>query len=372
MAEAIEGELIEVQTNLAELVSAEVDCQIATAHRFPRVITTFKRKATELATLNEETAGSMFYSLPARGDSRKPIVGPSVRMAEVVAACWGNLRSNARIVSIEERFVTAQGVCIDLESNNAVAYESKRTIWSPAKDGKPARRYSESMIQTTCNAACAIAFREAVFKVVPRSMFMDIYEAARETSIGKGVPIATQRQKAIEHFAKLGATEAQVLAVLGKRGRDDIDVDDLINLRGLASAIKEQDITIEEAMRPPGEPEATPGLQRAAPLTPNGAKPTKGAKKSPDAPDADPGAQESTVSQPVEGGKETAPAGENPDSEPIPVRDEINGWLAQKRTIAEIDALAITLKQQYPQLAAMIDQVANHRKSKIDKQGTLV
>lgn len=241
--ETIEGELIEVKhSSVAELNRADIDCQIATAHAYPRSIKEFKRKAMELATLDEDTAGSMFYVLPRAG---KKIEGPSVRLAEVVGSAFGNLRYSSRVVSVDHEFITAQGMCHDLEGNNAASIEIKRRITD-----KNGRRYNADMIQTTGNAACAIALREAIFKIVPRALFKDVYEKARLTSVGKNKPMVTARRDCIDWFKKAGASEAEVLAFLGRTGVDDITMDDLIQLRGLSTAIRDGDTTIESALRP--------------------------------------------------------------------------------------------------------------------------
>ena len=68
---------------LSVLSRAEIDVQITTAKRYPRSVTAFRREAEEMATLDEETAGSMFYVLPRAG---KNIEGPSVRLAEIVGS----------------------------------------------------------------------------------------------------------------------------------------------------------------------------------------------------------------------------------------------------------------------------------------------
>lgn len=241
--ETVEGELIEVHhSSVAELNRAEIDVQIATAHAYPRSIKEFKRKATELATLDEDTAGSMFYVLPRDG---KRIEGPSVRLAEVVGSAYGNLRYSARIVKEEREFITAQGMCHDLESNNAACVEIRRRITK-----KNGQRYNADMIQTTGNAACSIALREAIFKVVPRALFKDVYEKARLTSVGKNKPIATMRQDCLEWFRKAGAKDADVFAFIGRAGIDDVTLDDLIQLRGLCTAIRDGEITIDDALKP--------------------------------------------------------------------------------------------------------------------------
>src|SRR5688500_14733606 len=80
---------------LAALNRSEIDMQISTAKKYPRSVTRFKRDVESLACLDEETAATMFYSLPRGG---KNIIGPSVRFAEVVASSWGNIRSGARVI----------------------------------------------------------------------------------------------------------------------------------------------------------------------------------------------------------------------------------------------------------------------------------
>ena len=246
---AIDGALA-----LATLNRSEIDMQITTAKKYPRSITTVNRQAMELATLDEETAGTMFYALPRGG---KKIEGPSIRLAEVIGSCWGNLRYGSRVVAIdppgrkgEPQFVTAQGMCHDLEKNVAIAWETKRRI-----TGKDGQRFNEDMIQVTGAAACAIALREAIFKVVPRALIKPIYEAAKLTSIGKAESIGEKRAKMLAHFAKMGVDEEHVLTAVEVKGVDDIGIDELITLRGIATAVKDGDTTVDEAFNPrPAEP----------------------------------------------------------------------------------------------------------------------
>src|SRR4030095_13145064 len=75
--------------NAIEAISrAEIDVQIATAKRYPRVLTQVKQDMLEMATIDEETAAACFYSVP-RGS--KNIVGPSIRLAEIAFSCYGNV-----------------------------------------------------------------------------------------------------------------------------------------------------------------------------------------------------------------------------------------------------------------------------------------
>lgn len=233
--------MIEGATGMLALNRAEIDIQIATAKRYPRSVMAFKHQALEGATLDEETAGTMFYALPRDG---KMIEGPSVRLAEVVGSAWGNLRYGARIVDVSDRFVTAQGAAFDLEKNIACTVEVKRRITD-----RKGRRFTEDMVTVTQNAACSIALRQAIFKVVPFAYVKGIYDSARETAIGKALSMEQRRQRAIEWFGKLGIKPEKLLKLLGRKGFEDVSVDDLVKLRGITTALQDGEMTLETLLQ---------------------------------------------------------------------------------------------------------------------------
>jgi hypothetical protein len=217
---------------------AEIDVQIRTAHEFPRDVKKALAKATELSTLSQETAAECFYSLPRAG---KTLMGPSVRLAEIIASTWGNLRVAVRVQDIGEREVTVCGICHDLESNVAIACEVKRRITT--KDGK---RFNDDMILTTANAASAVAFRNSVFKVVPKAVWHGVYDKALAASKQTQRPIAERRKLALGYFATLGVDTAKVLKTLGRAKVEDITADDLQTLTGYRNAIQEETSTAAE------------------------------------------------------------------------------------------------------------------------------
>lgn len=235
-----EMEIIESSVALQALNSSEIDIQVTTAHKFPRSIKAFKHKALEQATIDEATAQSMFYALPRSG---KLIEGPSVRLAEIVASSWGNLRAESQVISIDDKFITAMGTCMDLESNYAVRVQVKSRITT--KNGK---KYNDDMIQVAGMAACSKAYRNAVFKVVPIAHVNSILEAAKKTAIGTEKTLSQRRDLAIDWFKKNGAEEKQVLNMLGRNGVEEITLDDLATLRGVITAIKDGDTTLKTAL----------------------------------------------------------------------------------------------------------------------------
>lgn len=248
------SEEVETVNGVVELTSADrvetamLDVQIMTAKRFPRSVVQFKKECEALATIDQETAASMYYRLKRRsggsdGD-QKNIEGPSVRLAEIVANTWTNLHVGARQMEVSktDRVARSQSVAWDLERNVRVGVEVSRRII-----GKNGNQYSEDMIGVTQAAALSIAFRNSVFKVVPFAYVKDIFEKCKEVSIGKGLTMAQRREIALKGYALHKVTEAQLLEYLDRKGWDDVTVDDFIELRGLLTAIKDGDTTAKEA-----------------------------------------------------------------------------------------------------------------------------
>jgi hypothetical protein len=248
--EVIERELPQqIDTGVLAVISkAEIDVQIATAHRFPRSVRAFRDEAFSMVTLTEAVAEECIYALPRDG---KTIEGPSARFAEVIASAWGNSRAGARVVDDSGEFVTAQGVFHDLQKNVAITYEVKRRITD-----KKGRRYNADMIGVTANAACSIALRNAILKGVPKAFWADVYEAARKTIMGDFQTLANRRASALAAFQKFGVKAEQIYANLGVAGEEDITLEHVVTMRGMLTALKEGDSTPEQ-MFPTAQPEVT-------------------------------------------------------------------------------------------------------------------
>jgi hypothetical protein len=228
------------------ITKAEIDVQIATAKAYPRSITKFIRKVLSMATISEDVAESCHYALPRGG---KFVEGPSVRLAEIVAACYGNLRTGARIVFTDEKKTVAQGVAHDLEENYFNSQEVERSIlqhvWeNDPKTGKPRKTgrmktMTEDMIVVTGRAACSIAIRNAIFKVVPMALLKDVEEKIKEVAKGTAETLPARRTKRVEYLHSLGVKDPQICTALGVKEINDIDLDKLQILQGMLNALKE-------------------------------------------------------------------------------------------------------------------------------------
>lgn len=237
-------EVIEIkQADVLQAINkSEIDIQVSTAKQYPRNIPDVLNKISTYATMDTETAADCFYVLRRSGSGGSATVeGLSVRMAEIIAGAWGNLRVQTRIVGNDGRTITAQGICHDLETNVAVSVEVKRRITD-----KYGKTYSEDMQVVTGNAASAIAFRNAVLKVVPKAVTKRVIEGVKQVALGQSLDLETSRQKMLEYFGKLGVTKDMILDYLNLKKVEEIDKEAVFELRATANAIKEGTTTVQE------------------------------------------------------------------------------------------------------------------------------
>lgn len=230
------------ETALYLLTKAEIDTQIATAKAFPRSLTHFTQKAMSMVMLSEDIAASCTYVLPRGGNK---LEGPSVRLAEIIAASYGNNQYGGRVIAKDNEKLTAQGVFIDLENNVKVTVEVERRITD--KNGKP---YNQDMQIMAGNAAIAIALRNAIYKGIPAAIVAPIWDKAKEVARGTAETLAARRDKAVAYFKSLNVTEKQILEVLNIKKIGDIDLDKLEILTGMKAAIKNGESTVKDLFEP--------------------------------------------------------------------------------------------------------------------------
>lgn len=229
---------------LVDLERASIDIQIATAHQFPRSLAKFKENALALVTLDEETAASCLYRRPVgnRNEQETYAEGMSIRMAEIVAGCYGNLRVGTRTLESTPRYVVVQGVAHDLETNYLSTAECKEA--TVKRDGKP---YDERMRVVIEKAAAAKARRDAIFNVVPRASAKFLEVAAKNLLFGNASSITKWRTRIAAWVKTLGIDAQRVWNALSIEGADDLKQSEIETLIGIQNALKSGDTTLDEA-----------------------------------------------------------------------------------------------------------------------------
>jgi len=256
-----DGEIITAPTSSEQmslaigLTKAEIDQQIATAKLYPRLVSRVTQNILSLVTIDEHSAEECSYALPRGG---KPIVGPSIRLAEIIAGQWGNCRVGARVVHVDrvEKFVEAEGIFHDLETNTATTARVRRRI-----SNKNGGLLTDDMIIVTGNAACSIAKRNAILGGVPKAVWRKAYDEAEKVVKGDVKTLAERRENIFKAFAAFGVKPEQIFASLGIAGEDDITLEHIPTLTGMRSALKSGEATVEEMFvgqsKPDGEKKST-------------------------------------------------------------------------------------------------------------------
>lgn len=221
---------------------AEYDIQIATAKKYPRSLARVKENALAIITMDKATAEQCRYALPRDG---KTVSGPSVHLARIIVQQYGNIRVDARVKQITDRQIISEAVCFDLETNYAVKVEVRRSIIG--RKG----RFNDDMITMTGNAANSIAFRNAVFSVIPKGITDVCYNTAMHMITGDlsdEAKLIKRRNEIIEKMkSTYNITEEQILSSIGLRSIGQVKAEQIADLISIGQAIKDGDTTVEMA-----------------------------------------------------------------------------------------------------------------------------
>lgn len=238
-------------TMVAILNRSELDQMVVTARAQPRSIQRALDATKRIACLDLQTATECGYALPRGRDDQsgqaKVITGPSIRLAEIVAICWGNDQAASRVTEVnrKEGYVEAEGIFIDFENNFRTISRVRRSI-----KGKGGRVFNDDMINVTSNAASAIAYRNAVFKGVPKPIWARAYEATQAIVRGDEKTLGGRRIDLLKAYRdNLKIPPEQVYAILSVKGEQDIGLDQLVVAAGFYAALKNNEVTVEDLVR---------------------------------------------------------------------------------------------------------------------------
>lgn len=242
-----------VKSEADRFLQSNLAIQVELAKKYPRSVTKSLATAEEILLLDPETARTSFYVLSFY-DPKNPVIGPSIRMAEVLGNSWKNLRFGSQPGEYLEKEVTAMGYCLDIENN--AAYMSMAT--RPIVDKLGRRFQKEQLIQNAMRAAMAIAERNAILKVIPRPYAMRIMRKAMEM-IEKGQGgYAAARDKMLAAYERMGVPAKALFEWLEIGGVDDMDAEILTTLRGYYNAIQDGAASVDDILNPAPRPTATP------------------------------------------------------------------------------------------------------------------
>lgn len=212
---------------------AEAQGKLVIAKRFPRDEVAAFAKAME-ACQRPAMAEKAFYSFPRSGQK---VEGPTIRFAEELARCWGNIDYGIKELSQDDGKSEMQAYAWDLETNA----QSVQNFTNPHQRevGKKMQTLTSQRDIYENNANMATRrLRSRILAILP-SWFVEecIVECKRTIAGNNDTPLIDRVKKMVLQFAKLGVTQEQIEARL-KRKVDTMTIDDFTDYIGIYNAIK--------------------------------------------------------------------------------------------------------------------------------------
>lgn len=220
---------------------AEAQGKLVIAKRFPRNEVEAYAKAME-ACQRPSMAQKAFYSFPRGGQT---VEGPTIRFAEELARCWGNIDYGIKELSQDDGKSEMQAYAWDLETNA----QSVQNFTNPHQ-----REQGKKMVTLTSqrdiyenNANMATRrLRSRILAILPSWFVEDAIEECKKTLAGRNdTPLIDRVKKMVVAFAKMGVTQEQIEKRLKKK-IETMNAEDFVEYTGIYNAIKQGESKIAE------------------------------------------------------------------------------------------------------------------------------
>ena len=220
----------------SERAIAEAQGKLVLARRFPR------DRAAAFAAIMEACdrpgfADDALYSFDRGGST---VSGGSIRLAEEVARCWGNIEYGLRELSRRETESEMEAYAWDLETITITSQKFTVRHLRDRSSGTPVKLTQERDIYEIGANLGARRLRERIFALIPADVKRAAEQRCRDI-----VAAQTNGPALIKAFAELGVSIDMLDRRLG-RPAESLLPDDLVDLRGIYKSIKSEGGKVEE------------------------------------------------------------------------------------------------------------------------------
>jgi hypothetical protein len=220
---------------------AEAQGKLVIAKRFPRdEIDAFAKVMT--ACQRKSLAEKAFYSYPRGGET---VQGPTIRFAEELARCWGNLDYGIKELSQGNGNSEMQAYCWDLETNTM----SVQNFTNPHRKevGKAIKELTSlrDIYENNANMA-ARRLRARILAVLPSDLVDEAIKECRKTLTGNNeTPLIDRVKSMTVAFGKIGVTQEMIEGRL-KRKIETMTAEDFADYIGIYNSLKENNSKISD------------------------------------------------------------------------------------------------------------------------------
>lgn len=257
----------------SERAVAEAQGRLLIAKRFPRDEAAAFARAME-ACRRPSLAEVANYRFPRGGQS---VEGPSIRLAEELARCWGNIAYGMRELSRRDGESEMEAYAWDQQTNVLSTQTFTVRHLRDKRGGGEKLKDERDIYEVTANMGSR-RLRARILAVLPPDLVDAAVEECRRTVKDGGgqKPLADRVRGMTQAFVKLGITADMIAARLG-RPLDTITPDDLAEYLGIFQSIRDGASNINEWFGAKAEPKQPEGgkldrLEQAAEATAPGAQ----------------------------------------------------------------------------------------------------
>jgi hypothetical protein len=226
----------------SERAIAEAQGRLLIAKRFPRDEAAAFARAMD-ACRRPSLAEVANYRFPRGGQS---VEGPSIRLAEELARCWGNVAYGMRELSRRNGESEMEAFAWDQQTNVLSTQTFTVRHLRDKRGGPEALKDERDIYEVTANMASR-RLRARILAVLPPDLVDAAVAQCRETiKHGSDKPLVDRIRDMTQAFVRIGVTTQMLGKKLGKP-LDEATPDDLADLRGTFQAIKDGALSINDA-----------------------------------------------------------------------------------------------------------------------------
>jgi hypothetical protein len=215
----------------------EIQAALVIAQKFPRDMIAVTGKIMEQCK-RKALAEKAAWKFPRGGAVQ---TGPSIRIAEVIATCYGNLEFGWRELDRRIGVSTVEAFCWDLETNtkSKLVFEVPHEI-SKGNNG-PAKRLTDprDIYEQVANQS-ARRLRSRIEAIIPGDLFDKAMAACKATiAKGDGEPLVDKITKIAGWFKDIGVNQEMLEKYLGHK-MDLATAEEVVDLFNIFNAIKDK------------------------------------------------------------------------------------------------------------------------------------
>lgn len=212
---------------------AEAQGKLIIAKKFPRDPTACYAKIME-SCQRPDFAEDAFFSFPRGGQK---VEGPTIRFAEELARCWGNVEYGIKELSRDDGKSEMQAYAWDTETNTLSVQNFANPHLREVRGKMVPLTTERDIYELNANMA-ARRLRARILSVLPSYLVEDAVKECKKTLAGKNdTPLIDRVNRMVTTFKQFGVTQAQIEKRLG-RPIETMSTDDLVDYMGIYNSLK--------------------------------------------------------------------------------------------------------------------------------------